>query len=481
MRVALGLIAAVLVWGHAAGAVAGPPNVVLLLLDDQDAFTPYWDAMPVAASMLRARGMDFRTAIYPTPICAPARVTLLSGRLAHNTDVFTIAGPYGPVNFTGQTGRTVATALQSLGYVTAHMGKTWGSPATASIANNPGWDVWIGLTGDHLYEGTNYQVFDQSMGGHSASYVSAEYSTDFLADRAVAFLRSQAGNPAPFFLWLSPTAPHLPLPPAARHVGIARARWSHLAHRPNYKEADISDKPMWLRASGAVRSMGVSYADGEYWKRMGSLMAVDELLARVQAVLVQQGRWNNTVVILTSDNGYNLGSHRLIHKMAPYEESIHIPLTVAGPGIATGTTSRLVGLHDIAPTLIELAGGPPATDMDGRSLVPFLRHGDAAHLVWRGALLTEYMGGWIEPGYNPGGAVGRAWGLDIPTYRSVRTDQFKYVVWQGTGEEEVYDLAADPFELTNLTRTNAARASVLLPSLRMTYQALGGCAAGGCP
>jgi N-acetylglucosamine-6-sulfatase len=479
--VALGLMGALLGWGFAATAtaVAGPPNVVLLLLDDQDAFTPYWDAMPATASMVRDRGMNFRTAIAPTPICSPGRATLLSGRLAHNTGVFTLAGPYGPGNFTGQTGRTVATALHDRGYVTAHIGKTWGGD---TIALNPGWDVWTALTGSHLYEGYNYQVIDQTSAGASSSYVGGQYSTDFISDHAVAFLHSRAGSPAPFFLWLSPTAPHLPLPPAPRHQATAKARWARkLPHSPNYNESNISDKSQWLRTSGAVRSGGVSYADGEYSKRMGSLMAVDEMMARIQGVLAAQGQWNNTLVIVTSDNGYNLGAHRLIHKMAPYEESIRIPMAVAGPGVAAGTTSRIVGLHDIAPTLIELAGGPPALDMDGRSLVPFLQQGDAAPIAWRGGLITEYMGGWIDPAYNPGGTVGRAYGLDIPTYRSLRTDRYKYIVWQATGEEEVFDLATDPYELTNLTRTNKTQANALLPSLRAIYQAIGGCAAGSCP
>jgi arylsulfatase A-like enzyme len=263
---------------------------------------------------------------------------------------------------------------------------------------------------------------------------------------------------------------------------LGRARWGNaLPARPNYNEQDVSDKSAWLRDTAAVRSAAVPYANGEYYKRMGSLMAVDEMMARVAQILIAQGKWPNTVVIITSDNGYNLGAHRLIHKMAPYEESLRVPLVVAGPGVARGQVGRIVGLHDLAPTLIQLAGGVPPGDLDGRSLVPFLRHGAAAPVPWRGALVTEYDGGWVHPGDNPGGAMAAGFNLDIPTYRSVRTDTRKYILWTSTGEEEVYDLAGDPFELNNLVRTDPRRAQAMLFSLRPLFNNLIGCANGTCP
>jgi arylsulfatase A-like enzyme len=465
------------VFGVEAGA--GPPNVVLLLLDDQDANTPFWDAMPATAALVRGRGMSFTTAIAPTPICAPGRCTLLSGRLAHNTGVFTMAGPNGPDAFAGPNGvgRTVATALSQLGYTTAHFGKTWGSTTI-----DPGWRSWCCLTFPNLYEGTGYGVVEQVAGGPPSSYISGQYSTDFLSDKVMAFLQQQAANPSPLFLFICPTAPHLPIPPAPRHLAIAKARWQNaLPIRPNYNERDVSDKSHWLRSTAVVRSEAVPYANGEYYKRMGSLMAVDELMARVAGLLTVQGKWSNTVVIVTSDNGYNLGSHRLIHKMAPYEESLRIPLVIAGPGVAQGEVGRIVGLHDIAPTLIELADGAPLPDIDGRSLVPFLRNGPAAPVPWRGALVTEYDGGWEHPGDNPGGIMAVGFSLDISTYRSVRTDTLKYILWTATGEEEVYDLVGDPFELNNLVRAHPARAQALLPGLRDQFQGLINCSNGSCP
>jgi arylsulfatase A-like enzyme len=260
------------------------------------------------------------------------------------------------------------------------------------------------------------------------------------------------------------------------------SRWgSTLPTRPNYNERDVSDKSSWLRGTASVRSAAVPYAGSEYYKRMGSLLAVDEMMARVIQILSAQDKWSNTVVVVTSDNGYNLGSHRLIHKMAPYEESLRVPLAIAGPSVLTGTVSQIVGLHDLAPTLIELTGGTPPGNVDGRSLVPFLRQGSAAPITWRHALVTEYDGGWVHPDYNPGGAMAAGFELDIPTYRSLRTDNQKYILWLGTGEEEVYDLVGDPYELDNLVRTNPARAGAMLVGLRPLFQQLIGCSNGACP
>jgi N-acetylglucosamine-6-sulfatase len=438
------------------------PNILLLVLDDQDAFTPFWDAMPRTRRMVRDKGMTFTTAFAPTPICAPGRCTLLSGRLAHNTGVFTLVGPYGGNNFSHQLNHTLPVELMRRGYTNAMFGKSWG---TTQI--NPGWHVWCALGGDHMYEGYGYTVTEDSLHGPPRGYIGNKYSTDFLSDKVVEFLRDREGDRSPFFIWLGPTAPHLPLPPAPRHARIAQARWGgKLPKRPNFNEAEISDKSAWLRATGAVRSAAVPYAQGEYPKRMGSLMAVDEMMERIRRELLAQDEWDNTVVIVVSDNGYNLGSHRLIHKQAPYEESERVPLAIAGPGIAKGKVSKLVGIQDIAPTIVELAGGRvPGWMEDGRSLVPFLDGEDEANVRWRDAIVGEYIGGYVTPGYNPGGSMRRGYSLDLPTYTSLRTERYKYIRWQ-SGEEEIYDLRADPYELSNMLKVRKPGVTKLRQSLR---------------
>ncbi len=407
------------------------PNILLLLLDDQDAYSPFWEAMPQTAAMVSS-GVNFRNAFSPTPICSPGRCTVLSGRLAHNTGVFTLVGPHGGWQFGSELGTTFAITLSQMGYTTAHFGKTWGGTQP-----EPGFQRWCALGGNNMYTGYGYQVTNYSVGGHASMYTSNVYVTDFLASQAVGYLRAQGDNPQPFFVCLAPTAPHLPLPPAPRHLDYAKEHWNgKLPIRPNFNEKDVSDKSSWLRSQAAVRSACVPYAKGEYFKRMGSLMSVDDMMVQVRNVLVAQGKWDNTILIVTSDNGYNLGSHRLIHKMAPYEESIRVPMYIAGPGIVAGQVNKMVGLHDLAPTFIQLAEAQVPGYIDGKSLLPFLVTGsDNGAPGWRTSLVTEYDTGGVHAGFNPGGAMRVGWELDIPTYRSVRTDRFKYIYWVATGEE----------------------------------------------
>lgn len=462
MRVCLAVL---LAYGIAIG-VPGPavgddgpvnrPNIVLLLLDDQDAYSPMWEAMPITASLTRDRGLTFRNAFAPTPICTPGRVTLISGKLAHNSGVYTISGPTGGSRYPNNSTQSFAVVLEQLGYANALIGKTWGV-----IGLPPGFDYSCSLHGSAMYDGYQYEITESWRRGQGETYRPGEYSTDFLTNRACGYLRAQARSDRPFCLILAPTAPHLPLEPAARHRAYAYRRWrGKLPRDPNFNERNVSDKSSWLRSTAAVRSAAVPYAIGEYPRRMGSLMAVDEMIDQVRSVLVSQGKWDNTVLIVTSDNGYNLGAHRLIHKMAPYEESIRIPLVIAGGGIPHGEIDRIVGLHDIGPTLITLAGsGAWPIYMDGKSLMPFLRQGTDDEIPWRDALVTEYNGGGVHAGYNPGGSIGPGYGLDIPTYRSVRTDTEKYIRF-ASGEEEMYDLRADPFELNNLLKNSRNRATL---------------------
>src|ERR1017187_3120381 len=101
---------------NAYGSPANPPNIVMLVFDDQDiANSPFLDAMPVLSSF-RSTGAWFTTAISPTPISSPARCTLLTGRLAHNTGVYTLSGSYGPGNFQGSMANAFLAKLKNAGY-----------------------------------------------------------------------------------------------------------------------------------------------------------------------------------------------------------------------------------------------------------------------------------------------------------------------------------------------------------------------------
>ena len=137
-------------------------------------------------------------------------------------------------------------------------------------------------------------------------------------------------------------------------------------------------------------------------------------------------------MIFTSDNGLLWGEHRWVKKEVPYEEAIRVPLVIRADRIASAAgraDPHLVSNIDLAPT-IAAAAGLPLPDADGRSLLPLL---EGRPDGWRHALLIEHL-----RGTNP-----------IPTYCAVRTSRYLYASYD-SGEEELYDLAQDPYELENL-------------------------------
>jgi arylsulfatase A-like enzyme len=160
------------------------------------------------------------------------------------------------------------------------------------------------------------------------------------------------------------------------------------------------------------------------------------------------GRLHDTLIIFTSDNGLSWGEHRWVKKEVPYEESIRVPLAIRyDPLTATGTPQRSAALAlniDIAPTIADVAGVPTSTD--GRSLLPLLS--DPASVDWRRRFLIEHM-----EGANP-----------VPTYCAVRTDRYLFARY-ATGEQELYDLQVDPYEMTNVVSSSPGLATDLLHEL----------------
>ncbi|MGL5852400.1 MAG: sulfatase/phosphatase domain-containing protein, partial [Phycicoccus sp.] len=221
----------------------------------------------------------------------------------------------------------------------------------------------------------------------------------------------------------------------------------------------VSDKPTWLRESAEDRSQTVEeQLDTDHQKRMGSLLAVDDMVVDIVDALERTGQRENTYLMFLSDNGYNMGAHRLWQKQAPYEESLRVPLVVSGPGVHAGQEDRMAVMTDVAPTILELAGQPVPEDVDGRSLAPLLRGEEPAD--WR----TDFFGQYVSDGTTTSDGVMQEMPddtenteenpIDIPAWRGVRTEQYTYVEWQdGTGDRELYDLHQDPYQLTNLIST----------------------------
>jgi arylsulfatase A-like enzyme len=395
-------------------------------------------------------------------LCCPSRATIFRGQYAHNTDVETNAGANG--GYTRFLARqletaTVATALQQAGYRTALVGKYLNGYPRLDDFNHvaPGWSDW------YVTLGGSYVDYRQNENGAIVLPTAGQYRTDVEVGEADQIVRAAHAAGAPFFLELAVYAPHAPATPAPRDVGTLSGLVRALP--PSFDEADVSDKPAWVQALPLFDSYQLGVMQATWESRLEALQAVDVGVASLLATLAELGELDNTYVVFTSDNGYTIGEHRrLPGKQSAYEEDIHQPLVILGPGIAPGSSSSvLAGNVDLEPTFLELGQAAPIGWEDGRSLVPALD--GAIPASWRTAMLLEH-----EPTTDCDGDVGCA----IPSYRGLRTATQTYVAYAGTGEHELYDLTADPYELQNGYTPAAAAA------LDVQLQAFEGCEGDAC-
>jgi N-acetylglucosamine-6-sulfatase len=430
------------------------PNIIFVLTDDLDYASA--QRMPNLRSLLIDQGMSFENAFVSHPVCCPSRSTILTGLYDHNHDVRSNNPPDGGFQkflSEGHEENTIAVNLQEGGYQTAFFGKYLnGYPAGDPTHVPPGWDEWYGKEeGQKLYD------YDINENGEVVSYGSEteDFYTDVLSGQATDFVRRAAAPEGrPFFMYVAPTAPHGPATPAERYQDAPVEE--EAPHPPSFNEEDVSDKPSWRRDTEPLSEEEISEIDTYHQKRLRSMLAVDEMVASLVEELEAAGELDNTYVVFTSDNGWFAGQHRIKEgKDRPYEESARVPLFVRGPGVpVSATVSKLVLNTDFAPTFAELAGS--GFSADGRSLISLLRGEDPP---WRSAVLLE---GFVGKGDR--------------VYGAIRTDTHKYVEY-GDGEEDLYDLETDPYELDNVYETADPS---LVEDLKRRLDALRSCTGDRC-
>jgi N-acetylglucosamine-6-sulfatase len=399
------------------------PNILLILTDDQNT-----EAMR-AMSYLRGRPyggwISFPNAFINTPLCCPSRATLLSGQYSSHHQVRDNSRG---AAFNDRS--TVATWLDAGGYRTGLIGKYLnGYPYASQPANYvpPGWDTWAAFSG-----GERYYDYTLNVNGTPASYRGAaqDYSTDVLTNRALGFIRDPSTRP--FFLYLAYKAPHSRFVPAPRHATAFSS--TVMPHPPNFNEADVSDKPAWVRSKALRTQDRINAFDSDKRNAWRTLLAVDESIKRLLDALSANGKLNNTVVVVMTDNGRLFGEHRLGDKTMVYEEAVRTPFLVRYPGAANRTDQRLVSNVDLASTFADLADATPTRSQDGASLVPLL---EGQQPGWRTGVLLQWVGS-----------------SRVPAYNAIREAAWKYVEL-ATGERELYDLNADPYELQNVAGRSA--------------------------
>jgi Arylsulfatase A and related enzymes len=506
---------------HAAAAAQPRPSFVVIQTDDQTldqlyaSYTPPGGvpivAMPNTLSLIANRGVTFNRYYVSYPLCCPSRVSLLTGRYAHNHNDRGNVPPNG--GFTGFATRqafshNIATWLQNAGYRTIHIGKFLNGYGDAPYDNGqtvpPGWSSWhsvLNADTNHYYYG--YTLNDNGTldgpFGDSGSWETREYGarddfgcpfaptnglpcfyeTDVLTRIATEEMLGTSPE-KPFYLQLDYTAPHGDFrrpagpEPAPRHYdSFLGAPYPH-ARSQGFDEGNVNDKPRFIREAPYLSLNDIHTYRVYYQKALESLRAVDDGVKQIVDTLGAMHRLRNTYIIFTSDNGFFYGEHRLTGgKFLAYEPSTHLPFLMRGPGIEPGSqTGELAANIDIAPTVLELAHAEADKSIDGRSLYPYAHD---TSLRTRRPILFESFVETNDVEENGGGpaaspasvAAGRAGGgagvntrrpratasIVAPPkdYEGIRLGPYKYIEWPD-GEKELYDINKDPYELNNAVK-----------------------------
>jgi arylsulfatase A-like enzyme len=246
-------------------------------------------------------------------------------------------------------------------------------------------------------------------------------------------IRHAARNSRPFFLYVGFNAPHAPSTPPPRDAGSYAG--APPPETPAFDEADVSDKPSFIRNQPPLSDGALARIQSRNEMALESLTEVDRQVAKIVNALRDKGELGNTYLMFTTDNGYLDGEHRIeFGKLLAYDPSSRVPLLIRGPGIPNHANSEaLVGNVDLAPTIAAIARAKPSAEIDGRSLIPYATAPERSD---DRALLIESL------------VHDRSADYGLP-YEAVRTDRYLYVDY-ATGQEELYDLRDDPYELKNV-------------------------------
>jgi arylsulfatase A-like enzyme len=418
------------------------PNIVVILTDDQPAEGTL-EVMPETTDWFQEDGVRFTNAVATTPLCCPSRASIMTGLHTHHHGV--------TVDMNGDADRldqslTVQRHLRRAGYRTGYFGKYLnGWPLRVDPPHFDRWAIFDNSS-PHGYFGGRWNV-----GGERKKI--DEYSTDYLARRGTSFIESSSRSDKPWLLYIATAAPHPPYDAAPEYESAS------VPPAPVRFEQDTSDKPaVWRQRAVSRKAARVVRV-----KQLRTLMSVDDLVADVRRQLIESRVKRNTLVFFMSDNGYLWGQHRLNGKMAPYTESIQIPLLVSWPGTIArrGMDDRLAANLDVPATILDAAriGDPPP--VDGRSLLE----------EWdRKELLVRFWETYARPSWA---AIKAPDFQYIEYYESGTTDQIR--------EREYYDLSTDAGQELNLLGDDDPANDPDVDRLSKRLSRLKGCQIGTCP
>lgn len=401
LRIRLGMTVAMAVIGGAAPAAEKRQNVLVVLTDDQrfdtihalgndEIRTPTQDA-------LVARGFHFNNAycmgsLVPA-VCAPSRTMFMTGK-----SLFRVPAPNVPY-----AGPTLGSAFRDAGYATLFVGKR-GNTFRA---------------GNEAFETVVYHS-EKDFAKHASE-------ASFMADRAIGWLNDRpTDDDRPFLIYLGPPVPHDPRVAPPEYMNAYDPERITLS--PNYRLEHPFDNGEWRIRDELLAPFPRTEPDmkrhlADYY---ATITWLDHNVGRVIEALKSSGLLEKTVIVFSSDQGLAVGGrHGLMGKQNLYEE-FKSPLVFAGPGVPKGSSDALVYLHDVLPTLCDLAGITRAEEFEGKSLAPVVR-GESSKV--RDTLFGAYKG----------------------VQRMVRDDRWKLIWYTKIDRFQLFDLSSDPWEIDDLS------------------------------
>lgn len=416
-------------------------------------------------------GLVFTQAVSCTPLCSPHRASLMTGKYALSTGVFTNCKTGLDIMLSpDEIG--IGDVLKREGYRTGYIGKWHLDEPERNRAERPasGADDWDAYTPpgpkrhgfDYWY---SYGASDEHLTPHywTDSHRKIEvggWSVEHETDKALTFIEENGGVDTPFTLFLSWNPPHSPF-----HLVPERYKKLYANHVPERRDNVVIRDPFLVHTGETIpggERQWEAYANHYF----AAVSGIDEQFGRLMERLEQLGIADNTIVVLTSDHGELLGSHGMMAKHTWHEESIGVPFIIRWPDrIAAGSTIEVLNTVDIMPTLLELLDVPIPHTVEGRSWAAHMtgRHEagstseDEASPQDHRALISAY------PGRLNAIAAFREAGLHHLAYgwRGLRSKRYTYVVDRGYtpgagAERRLYDLHADPLQRQPIRLNHAA-------------------------
>jgi arylsulfatase A-like enzyme len=451
----------------------GQCNILLIETDDQSLDTLLDPAtgevrtsyQPWLSDQIRNEPgwYTFTQARAQDPMCGPSRWSQFTGlEAAHHrmtcNEIAPACATTGSPSYRSDRDRTYLAALAGVGYWNSYVGKFVNWYPCGWELKSKTYQVPAGVSDWHAVKGIGmafdggYTLIESTTGAAATARQvpkvpgDSDYGTYVLRDLTLSAINRCATTGKPCMFSYMPNAPHQPgtLPEDYDPSAVTPLP----AHYPSYNEGcpkavdpSLSDKPSFAQTY-------IKCFAGNTWSRnrmQGSLQAVDRSMAAIVQRLKDTGLYDSTVIVYTSDHGLSANENNRITKEVPYDSDMRVPLFVRVPGLPGGTIPALVSLVDITATLYDLAGTTSllATD-DSRSLLPLIS-GEAVTIRPEGMHASH-----LKPQIDPALRDIRPWRAWFQDCSVVAPDHCFVLIEYDNGERELYDLTADPYQLTNL-------------------------------